>query len=166
MNLDIYQQVLERIRSLSNAQSYNEALRLVEETLALGILSSEIFLLRGKLIQLADSSIDVSLLNVETAFQSLEMANRLAPNYVEPIIELAHLKYAAFINRSEEALSDFIQAELKALSGLEDALIGQAKCYKQLGEISKAHLILQRLKNLSPDDESYKILQLEMEEDL
>ena len=166
MDLEAYLQALEQMRSLSNAQDYDKALKIVEETLTHGIFSSELFLLRGRLIQLADSSMDISILNVETAFQSLEIANRLAPSYVEPIVELAHLKYAGYIARTKEALGDFKQAEAKALLGLEDALIGQVKCHKELDELDNARLVLRRLKDLSPDDANYKILQLEIEEDL
>ena len=166
MDLEAYLQDLERMRSLSNAQNYDEALKIVENTLTHGIFSSELFLLRGRLIQLADSSADTSLLNVENALQSLEIANRLAPNYIEPIVELAHIKYAGYIARAKEALEDFKQAESKALLGLEDALIGQVKCHKELNEIDNARLVLRRLKDLSPDDANHKILQLEMEEDL
>lgn len=153
------------LMELMQNKDFDAALVTVENLIDQGCVSSDLLELRGRLIQIADKSgMLFPDLTLEIAKSSFESAIAISRQPIGPLIELGYYKYAVMVDRTAEALAHFDDAEQNAMSGLKDALIGQAKCHLELGDQSKANAILDRLRLLYPYDEDSKIAILEMEE--
>lgn len=153
---------LSTLRVLRREGRFGEALTLVERLLEEGPSSTELLVWRARLLQLApQAEVDDPLAAAEG---SLKQACALAPDTVEPRIEMGHFLYA-IQDRPAEALSQFEAAEELARSGLKDALIGKIKCLAQLGRGVEARRELDRAAQLFPDDTDLGVLQAELEGD-
>ena len=152
----------DNIQTLRKAKDFDAALQAVEDLIGQGCISSDLLEVRAILILMADQEGTLfPELTLEIAKSSLEAAISISRNPVGALVELGYYKYAMMVDCTHEALGHFNEAEQNAMSGVKDALIGQAKCFLDLGARSKANIILKRLKAMFPDDEDSKIMWLE-----
>lgn len=164
MDIQQFQQNLEHLNTLHKNHKYEEALKLVQEMMTDYPYSVELLVKRAKLIQLLEVEDSFSeVTDLDMAVSSLDLAHLLAPNAIEPCLELGYFNYA--INDSpEQAIIYFDVAQKNAELGLKEALTGQIKCYLEMGDISQAKSSLDKAKVFFPDESNWGILELELEE--
>ena len=152
---------LSQLRTLRRERRFGEALALVERLLKEGPSSAELLVLRAQLLQLAPETHMADPL--AAAEESLAQACALAPDAVEPLIEMGHFLYAVK-DRPANALTQFEAAERLARAGLKDALIGKIKCLAQLGRQAEARAEMATAAEIFPDDTDLGVLQAELDE--
>ena len=164
MNVE-YQQwmnALSELRALRRERRFSEALALVERWLKEAPFSTELLVCRAQLLQLAPhAEVGDPLAAAE---ESLAQACTLAPDAIEPRIEMGHLLYAVQ-DRPADGLSQFEAAEGLARASLKDALIGKIKCLAQLGRRTEAGVELAHAAQVFPDDTDLGVLQVELEDE-
>jgi tetratricopeptide (TPR) repeat protein len=153
---------LSEIRTLRRERRFGEALELVERWLKEAPFSTELLVCRARLLQLAPRA-EVSD-PLAAAEESLVQACALAPDAIEPRIEMGHLLYAVQ-DRPADGLSQFEAAEELALTSLKDALIGKIKCLAELGRHAEADVELAYAAQVFPDDTDLGLLQAELEDE-
>jgi len=151
---------LSELRTLRRERRFSEALALVERLLVEAPFSTELLVCRAQLLQLAPHA-EVSN-PLAAAEVSLAQACALAPEAIEPRIEMGHLLYAVQ-DRPADGLGQFEAAEGLARAALKDALIGKIKCLAQLGRHSEAGVELSCAAQIFPDDTDLGVLQAELE---
>lgn len=164
MNVEYRQwmDALSELRALRRERRFGEALALVERLLKEGPSSTELLVFRAQVLQLVP---EVDMADpLAAAEESLAQACALAPDTVEPLIEMGHFLYAVQ-DRPADALSQFEAAERLARAGLKDALIGKIKCLAQLGRQVEARVELADAAQIFPDDTDLGVLQAELEGD-
>ncbi len=164
MDIQQFQQNLEHLNTLHKHHKYDEALKLVQEMMTEYPYSVELLVKRAKLIQLLEVEDNFSeVTDLDLAVYSLDLAHLLAPNAIEPCLELGYFKYA-IKDAPEQAITYFDVAQKNAELGLKEALIGQIKCYIDLGDISQARSSLEKAKVFFPDESNWEIFEFELEE--
>jgi lipopolysaccharide biosynthesis regulator YciM len=153
---------LSELRTLRRERRFGEALALADRLLKAGPLSAELLVWRAQMLQLAPEA-DVAD-PLAAAEESLTQACALAPEAVEPRIEMGHFLYAVK-DRPADALGQFEAAERLARAGLKDALIGKIKCLAQLGRQAEARAEMAIAAEIFPDATDLGVLQAELEED-
>lgn len=153
---------LAALRALRRERRFGEALALVEHLLEEGSSSTELLVCRAQLLQLAPRAKVGNPL--AAAEESLAQACALAPDTVEPRIEMGHLLYAVQ-DRPADALRQFEVAERLARGNLKDALIGKVECLVALGRAAEARVELAGAVRLFPADTDLGVLQTELEGD-
>ncbi|BAZ29872.1 hypothetical protein NIES4074_23190 [Cylindrospermum sp. NIES-4074] len=162
MNIELLKEHLAQLKILHNQKRYAEAFKLVEKLLEDYPYSVELLVKRAKIIQLLDND-HIKTPSLETAKESLEIANSLAPQAIEPCIELGYFEYA--INSCPgDAINHFDVARRNAELGLKEALIGQIKCYIDMKKISKARENMEEAKVFFPNDSEIGVLEFELQE--
>lgn len=164
MNAQIYKQALEQILSLAKQKEFGRACKKIEDLLTQQVFTSQLFVHRARFIQMSDEN-DIAMcpeLTLEVALESLKIAHELEPTSITPLIEWGYFEYAVK-GHSDEALKIFQKAQKFAESSWQDSLIGQLKCYHDLGLVSESKEVMNRLKVLFPDDPELKIFQSEIE---
>jgi tetratricopeptide (TPR) repeat protein len=144
-------EALSEIRVLQRERRFDEALARVERLLAEGPCSTELLVSRARLLQLSSHSPDEA-----------DAADPLAPEGIEPRIELGYFLYAVR-DRTAEALGHFEDAERLACNLLKDALMGQLRCLAELGRADELQATLADAVQLFPDDLDVGLLQAELE---
>jgi tetratricopeptide (TPR) repeat protein len=152
---------LSELRTLRRERRFGEGLALVERLLREGSSSAELLVFRAQMLQLAPATDMPDPL--AAAEESLAQACALAPDAVEPRIEMGHFLYAVK-DRPADALTQFEAAERLARAGLKDALIGKIKCLAQLGRQSEARAEMATAAEMFPDDTDLGVLQAELED--
>ncbi|WP_157162624.1 tetratricopeptide repeat protein [Cylindrospermum stagnale] len=147
---------------MHNQEKYAEAFKLVEKLLEDYPYSVELLVKRAKIIQLLDND-DAATPSLETAKESLKTANVIAPQSIEPCIELGYFEYA-INNCPGDAINYFEAARKNAELGLKEALIGEIKCYIDMNKTSKAREIIEKAKIFFPDDSEIGFLEFELQE--
>ncbi|MFB2974970.1 tetratricopeptide repeat protein [Microseira sp. BLCC-F43] len=164
MNIQDFKESLEKLDALHQQQDYESALKLVQDLLADFPYSVELLIKYAKLIQLIDKDDLANFPSLNEAREKLEISHLIDPKSIEACIELGNFEYA--INDSaSEAIRYFNAGEEIAKSGLKAAMIGQIKCYADLGDISQAKEILRKAKEFFPDDSELGILAFELEDE-
>src|SRR5437588_2074085 len=143
MDIQSYKRRLNAVIKLSRQERYDQALNVVEQLLEEFPLSSDLLVRRGCLIQLSDEA-DNPGRTLQAARESLETARVLAPDCVEPLIELGHFMYAVE-DKPDEALEYFRTARTRAEEELQEAMTGEARCYLDQGRFSEAQAIAEQL---------------------
>lgn len=162
MNVEYRQwmNALAELRALRRERRFSEALELVERLLKEAPFSTELLVGRAQLLQLAPrAEVNDPLAAAE---ESLARACALAPDAIEPRIEMGHLLYAVQ-DRPADGLAQFEAAGELARAALKDALIGKIKCLTQLGRHAEAGTELAWAAQLLPDDTDLGVLQAELE---
>lgn len=148
------------LSSLIQDGKYRDAFSAVGRLLKRFPGSTDLLVLQARLVQLLPDEHpgDPSL---EQVASMLEVAHVSSESAINPLIELGHFEHAVLDN-SALGLQRFQSAERLAWEGLEQALIGQAKCLADLGRIVDAKAIVARLKGLFPDEVAGPIFDLEL----
>ena len=163
MNIQSYKEAREQLSHLLEKQSYGEAFKLVDELLVDYPYSSELLVNRARIIQLLDKDDLSDIPSLDSARESLKLSQILNPNYLDSSLELGYFEYA--INDSPEtAINYFETAREKAESMLKELLIGEIKCYLDLGKILEARQILEKAKVFFSNDSDLGVLEFELEE--
>ncbi len=149
-----------QLKALYNQEKFAEAFRLLEKLLECYPYSVELLVIRGKIIQVLDDYPEN--IDLETAKESLKIANLISPKSIEPCIELGYLEYV--LNHSEDAINYFYTARENAELSLKSALIGEIKCYIDMRNIFSAREVMEKAKLFFPDDSEIGILEFELEE--
>jgi tetratricopeptide (TPR) repeat protein len=152
--------MLSELRALRRERRFSDALELVERLLKEAPFSTELLVCRAQLLQLAPQA-EVSN-PLAAAEESLAQACALAPDAIEPRVELGHLLYAV-LDRPADGLAQLEAAERLARVALKDALIGKIKCMAQLGRHAEARIELTSAAQIFPDDTDLGVLQAELE---
>src|SRR5207249_6994585 len=118
MDIESYSRGLDEVHELAEQRRFREALTVVEGLLQDFPFSPHLLVRRGCLIQLLEDDEHPGL-PLEVAGESFETARRLAPDYVEPRIELGYYLYAVQ-DRNEEALEQFKAARKVAETQLQE----------------------------------------------
>jgi tetratricopeptide (TPR) repeat protein len=150
------------VNSFHNQGKYAEALKLVEKLLNDYPYSVELLVKRAKIIQLLDNN-DAEIPSLETAIESLKIANIIAPKSIDTCIELGYFEYA-INNCPGDAINYFDVARKNAELGLKEALMGEIKCYIDMENISQARELIEKAKVFFPDDSEIGVLEFELEE--
>lgn len=162
MNIQSLKERLAQLNILHNQEKYAEAFKLVENLLEDYPYLVELLVKRAKIIQLLDND-DAESPSLETAKESLEIANMIAPQSIEPYIELGYFEYA-INNCPGDAIKYFDVARTNAELGLKEAFIGEIKCYIDMNKISKARELIEKAKVFFPDDSEIGVLEFELQE--
>lgn len=163
MDIQFYKEAREKLFYLLKQQSYGEALKLVDQLLVDYPYSSELLVERARIIQLLDEDDPSDMPSLDSALDSLKLSLILAPDFVEPALELGYFEYA--VNDAPElALNYFEMAREKAEYLLKDVLIGQINCYLDLGKIADARQVLEKAKVFFSNDSDLGVLESELEE--
>ena len=162
MNLQEFKERLDRIDDLYKQQGYESALQLVQTLLSDFPFSLELLVNYAKLLQLIDKDDMSNVPALDTALEYLKQAHFIAPDAIEPCIELGYFEYAVN-DCASEAIQYFDAAQKNAESGLKKALIGQIKCYVDLDKRLQARECLDKAKLFFPDESEFGILELELE---
>ena len=118
---------------------------------------------RAMIIQLLNREGDQELPSLTLAMQSLEEAQAIAPDTVEPLLELGHFAYA--VNDDPAAgKAYFHAAQEMAEASLKESLVGQIKCHLDMGNEDQANSLLERARVLFPDDDEVRMLHDESED--
>jgi lipopolysaccharide biosynthesis regulator YciM len=151
---------LSELQALRRERRFSEALELVERLLKEAPFSTELLVRHAELLQLAPQAKVSNPLAAAEA--SLAQALALAPDAIEPRIEMGHLLYAVQ-DRPADGLDQFEAAEELARAALRDALIGKIKCLAQLGQHAEAGVELASAAQIFPADTDLGVLQAELE---
>jgi tetratricopeptide (TPR) repeat protein len=162
MNIQSLKDYLTQVNTLHNQEKYVEAFQLVEKLLVDYPYSVELLVKRAKIIQLLDNN-DANSPSLETAKESLIIANVIAPQSIEPYIELGYFEYA-INNCPGDAINYFNVAKKNAELGLKEALIGEIKCYIDMNKISEARKLIEKAKVFFPHDSEIGVIEFELQE--
>jgi tetratricopeptide (TPR) repeat protein len=150
MDLHFYETETARMEELASQEHFEEALAIAEHLLTQFPVSPYLLMKRGFLIQLYNGE-ELPQRTLEAARESLVSACALAPDYVQPRIELGHFLYA-IDDEAGEGLEQFQIARDQAETDLQEALIGEAKCYVDRGRFQHASEVVARLLAIFPDN--------------
>ena len=162
-DIQSYSESRKRLLALYREQKFWDAYRLVEDLLTRYPASMEFLVQRATIIQLLNAKGNQELPSLSLAMQSLKEARELAPDAVEPLLELGHFAYAVN-DDSAAGLEYFESAEEIAEAGLKEALVGQIRCHLDRGNRAQADRLLQRARLLFPDDDEVQMLHDEFED--
>ncbi|MGL5064849.1 MAG: hypothetical protein ACRC62_33125 [Microcoleus sp.] len=163
VNIQAYLESKEQLSKLYEQQKYGEAWQLLEKMLADYPYSIDLLVKRSKIIQLLDTEHIYELPSLDMAVESLQLSHLLAPDAIEPCLELGHFEYAVS-DRPESAIKYFEAAKIQAHLQLKLATIGLIKCYIDLGKIFLARQTLETAKIWFSNDSDLGVIEFELEE--
>ncbi|MEG4804239.1 hypothetical protein QUB63_25525 [Microcoleus sp. ARI1-B5] len=163
MNIQAYLDSKEQLSNLYEQQKYGEAWKLLEKMLADYPCSIDLLVKRAKIIQLLDTEHISDLPSLDMAVESLKLSHLLAPDAIEPCLELGNFEYAVS-DRPESAIKYFESAKIQAQLKLKLATIGLIKCYIDMGKISLARQTLETAKIWLANDSDLGVMEFELEE--
>ena len=149
------------IAELIESSKYRKAYALTCALLERYVGCTDLLLNLARLIQLLpdEQEGDLSLDDVALV---LNAACIFSKNDPTPRVEIGFFHYAVQAD-SHIALAHFESASQVALKGLQNALIGQAKCKADLGDMEGAHAMVAKLNGLFPDEIYGPIFDLELD---
>lgn len=163
MDILSYDRGLDEILALGQRKRYGEALAVVERLLSSFPYSPYLLVRKVILGHLHHGDQYHPGLTLEEMREGLEWASVLAPDYPQALIERGYFLYAVE-DQSEQGLKQLQAAREQAESDLQEAAIGEAKCYLDLEQPAEAQAIIQRLLKLFPQNLDAKLLQSEISE--
>ncbi len=163
MNIQAYLESKEQLSKLYEQQKYGEAWKLLEKMLADYPYSIDLLVKRAKIIQLLDTEHISDIASLDMAMESLQVSHLLAPDAIEPCLELGNFEYAVS-DRPESAIKYFESAKIQAQLQLKLATIGLIKCYIDMGKISLARQTLETAKIWLANDSDLGVIEFELEE--
>jgi hypothetical protein len=159
-HLGHYEEVIQRVRELSDASRFTEAAALADEAVKEYPAWSDMWRIRGRMLTLSDVEASTTAKeNLAEAKRSYETAKAISPFSSEPLLDLGAYKYI-FEEDSEAAVRDFDAAASKCYHHLREALVGLARCYKELKLWERYRDVLDQIKNCFPDE--YKLITLDI----
>jgi tetratricopeptide (TPR) repeat protein len=163
MNLQAYLESKEQLSKLYEQQKYGEAWKLLEKLLTDYPYSIDLLVKRAKIIQLLDTEHISDIPSLDMAVESLQQSHVLAPDAIDPCLELGNFEYAVS-DRPESAIKYFESAKIQAQLKLKLATIGLIKCYIDMGKISLARQTLETAKIWLSNDSDLGVIEFELEE--
>lgn len=163
MNIQAYLDSKEQLSNLYKQQKYGEAWKLLEKMLADYPYSIDLLVKRAKIIQLLDTEHISEIPSLDMAVESLQLSHVLAPDAIDPCLELGNFEYAVS-DRPESAIKYFESAKIQAQLKLKLATIGLIKCYIDMGKISLARQTLETAKIWLENDSDLGVIEFELEE--
>ena len=137
MNLEAFLERLSELDELHAGKEFEAAYALIVDLLKQQPYSADLLVKRAKLEQLLDWDEPVGGISLASVRAHLEAAHMLAPDAVEPLLELGHLAYAVE-DDPEAGLRYFEMALERTEWALREALLGKIKCFLAMGEPAPA----------------------------
>lgn len=163
-NIDVYHNSLQQVISLCKEKKFWAAYDLVNELLDKYPVTPSLLMRRAMIIQMLDTMEGREIPSLEQVKQDLLLACELAPEEIEPFIELGHFEYAV-MDRPDEGMKHFITAQQNADNGMKEALIGRIKCHADMGEMQQAKELLALARKNYEDDDKIEMLYYELEDE-
>lgn len=155
---------LENVKRKYKEGKYREALSILERIEQEGLLHPDVFVWKGRCLQLDDGEASSQLSDVENAFKQ---ALNIDSDFIPAILELAWF-YLNVLDDANRAIEHFDKAIHLCRDTLAEAVIGKAKCLYEtetkdavlnyIAEITNTPLDLGELHKLRKEIESFHSL--------